>query len=597
MTWFRAMGRVIRTAFAADPLRAAIVYTFQPLLGLAPVLSALWLKMLIDAIVRADHGEAGAAGDAGVAIALVAASMVAAYVSVVVLSKIRFTLQERTSLHFERELLAMVAALPGVEHHERPEYLDKIQILQEQRAAYSMAVTAIVQNFTVLLQAAGTGILLYRVSPILLFLPVLNLISFVTDARGGAIMVEASEDSAADVRLAQEHFQTATKYSFSKEVRVFGLADEMLGRHRRAAETARTKMVKAAVRGAAWDAFGGFIAVAAHMGALAYVVYRAQHGQASVGEVVMTMRLTSMLNAQIAGIAHSTGMLVQTLQVAVRHIWLLDYARDQHAARSGEVEAPAELRGGIAFEGVSFAYPGTETEVLADVNLWLPPGAVVAVVGENGAGKSTLVKLLSRMYEPSGGRITIDGVDLAGINPAAWRSRLSAAFQDSCRFEFLLGEAVGIGDVDRINDAYQVLMASERAGAGPVLESLPAGLNTQLGRRFEGTELSGGQWQRLALARAGMRDPLLLLLDEPTANLDAEAEFALFETIARATRRARARGAVTILVSHRFSTVRMADVIVVVDGGKVLEVGGHDELMAHGGLYAELFTLQSSAYA
>ena len=371
----------------------------------------------------------------------------------------------------------------------------------------------------------------------------------------------------------------------------------MLGRHRRAAEAARTKMVRAAVRGAAWDAFGGFIAVAAHMAALAFVVYRAQHGQATLGDVVMTMRLTSMLNAQIAGIAHSTGMLVQTLQVAVRHIWLLDYSREQHAARSGEVAAPEQLRGGIAFEGVSFAYPGTETEVLSDVNRWLPPGAVVAVVGENGAGKSTLVKLLSRMYEPSSGRISVDGVDLASFNPAAWRSRLSAAFQDSCRFEFLLGETVGIGDVERINDAYQVLMASERAGAGAVLETLPAGLNTQLGRRFEGVELSGGQWQRLALARAGMRDPLVLLLDEPTANLDAEAEFALFETIARATRRARARGAVTILVSHRFSTVRMADVIVVVDGGKVLEVGGHDELMTRHGLYAELFTLQSSAYA
>jgi ATP-binding cassette subfamily B protein len=305
----------------------------------------------------------------------------------------------------------------------------------------------------------------------------------------------------------------------------------------------------------------------------------------------------SILTGQIAAIAHSTGLLVQTLQVAVRHIWLVDYSKEQHAALTGDIDAPDQLRGGIAFEGVSFAYPGSDTEVLRDVNLWLPPGAVVAVVGENGAGKSTLVKLLSRMYEPSDGRISIDGVDLAAINPASWRSRLSAAFQDSCRFEFLLGEAVGIGDVERINDAYQVLMACERAGAGAVLESLPAGLNTQLGRRFEGAELSGGQWQRLALARAGMRDPLLLLLDEPTANLDAEAEFALFETIARATRRARARGAVTMLVSHRFSTVRMADVIVVVDGGKVLEVGSHDELMARGGLYAELFSLQSSAYA
>src|SRR5207248_11266264 len=198
-------------------------------------------------------------------------------------------------------LLAMVAALPGVEHHERPEYLDKIQILQAQRAAYAQAVGAVVQNVGVLAQAGGTGFLLYHVHPLLLLLPLLNMIAFITDAKGGSIMVAASEDAASDERLAREYFQTGTSYGFAKEVRVFGMADEMLGRHRRASETARTKMVRAAVRGAAWDAFGGFIAVVAHMGALAYVVYRAQHGQASPGEVVMTMRLTSMLNAQIAG--------------------------------------------------------------------------------------------------------------------------------------------------------------------------------------------------------------------------------------------------------------------------------------------------------
>ena len=591
MIWFRAVGRVIRTAFAADPVRAAFVFIGSPVLDLSPVLGAVWLAMLFRGLEKQD------AGSAGLAAILVAGSLVVAHLMTVVMAKIRFTLQERTSLHFERELLAMVAALPGIEHHERPEYLDKLELLRDERAAFAQAVYAVTQNVGVLLQAAGTGWLLYKVHPLLLVLPVINLFSFITDARGGAIMVNAAEDSAADARLAREHFQTATTYSFAKEVRVFGLADEMLGRHRRASEAVRSIMVRAAFRGAAWEAFGGFVAVAANIGALALVVMQAQNGKADIGDLVITLRLTSMLSGQISAIANSTGMLVQTLQVAIRHIWLLDYARGQHSERSGRVPTPEQLRGGIAFEDVTFSYPGSEVEVLSGVNLWLPPGSVVAIVGENGAGKSTIVKLLSRMYQPSAGRITVDGADLADFDPAAWRLRLSAAFQDACRFEFLLGETIGIGDVDKIDDAYQILMATERAGAGQVLESLPLGLNTQLGRRFEGVELSGGQWQRLALARANMRDPLLLLLDEPTANLDAEAEFALFETIARATRRARSRGTVTMLVSHRFSTVRMADVIVVVDGGQVLEVGSHDELMTRGGLYAELFTLQSSAYA
>ncbi|MGH9010258.1 MAG: ATP-binding cassette domain-containing protein, partial [Acidimicrobiia bacterium] len=496
MIWFRAVGRVIRTAFAADPARATVVFVGSPILDLTPVLSAVWLAMLFRGLAKGD------AGSAGLAAILVAGSLVVAHLITVVMAKIRFTLQERTSLHFERELLAMVAALPGIEHHERPEYLDKLEVLRDERAAFAQAVYAITKNIGVILQAAGTGYLLFKVHPLLLALPVLNLFTFITDARSGSIMVDAAEDSAADARLAREHFEMATTYSFSKEVRVFGLADEMLGRHRRASETARSKMVRAAFRGAAWEAFGGFVAVAANIGALALVVHQAQNGQADIYDLVITLRLTSMLSGQIADIANSTGMLVQTLQVAVRHLWLLDYAREQHSERSGRVPAPEQLRGGIAFESVSFSYPGTEVEVLSDVNLWLPPGSVVAVVGDNGAGKSTLVKLLSRMYEPSAGRITVDGADLADFDPAVWRRRLSAAFQDACRFEFLLGETIGIGDVDKIDDAYQILMATERAGAGQVLESLPLGLNTQLGRRFEGVELSGGQWQRLALARA-----------------------------------------------------------------------------------------------
>jgi ATP-binding cassette subfamily B protein len=584
---------VVRTAFVASPGRAALVFTVLPLASLTVVLSGFWLKMLADGIAYHD------ADRAAMAVLAVAGSLAFQHVMVVVLSKIRFNLQERTSLRFERELLDLVAGLPGIEHHERPEYLDRIEMLRAQRAVFAQAVGAVVMNIGVVGQAVLTGVLLYQVHPVLLGLPILSMLSFITESKSGALIVDASEATAADTRLAREHFTTATSYGFSKEVRVFGLADEIVKRHRKASESARQQMVAANVKAAVWEAIGGFVAVAAHMAALVFVVWRAQQnpGLQLAGEVVLTMRLTSQLNGQIAGIAQATGLLNQTLQVALRHLWLLDYAKGIRKNLRPGGAAPDSLRGGIALENVSFTYPGTETEVLSGVNLWLPPGTVVALVGDNGAGKSTLVKLVSRCYEPTTGRITVDGVDLADIDHDAWRARVSAAFQDSARFEFLMGETVGIGDLEKLDDAYHVLTAIERAEAGSLVENYPTGLNTQLGRRFDGVELSGGQWQRLALARAAMREPLLLLLDEPTANLDAEAEFALFETIARSTQRARRLGAITLLVSHRFSTVRMADLILVVDGGKIAEVGSHHELMARRGLYSELFSLQAGAYA
>jgi len=250
-------------------------------------------------------------------------------------------------------------------------------------------------------------------------------------------------------------------------------------------------------------------------------------------------------------------------------------------------------------DGVRFTYPGTTRHVLEDVSIRIPAGAAVAVVGENGAGKTTLAKLLTRMYEPDTGAILIDGVPLAELSVEPWRVRTTATFQDFARYELRAGHVVGIGDLPRFEDDEVVLDALTRAGADHLLDALDEGLDTLLGKSFDGgRELSGGQWQNLALGRGRMReDPLLLVLDEPTASLDAPTEHALFERYLAATSEARARsGAITMIVSHRFSTVRRADLILVLNEGRIVEHGSHEQLIAARGLYAELFDLQASAY-
>jgi ATP-binding cassette subfamily B protein len=248
---------------------------------------------------------------------------------------------------------------------------------------------------------------------------------------------------------------------------------------------------------------------------------------------------------------------------------------------------------------VSFAYPGNDNLVLTNVDLFLPAGRTVAIVGDNGAGKTTLVKLLCRFYEPTTGSIAVDGTSLVRLPIDLWRSRISAGFQDFGRLQLLAREAIGVGDVERLEFDADILAALERAAAAELPAALPRGLDTQLGRDFKGgVDLSQGQWQKVALGRAMMRtSPLLVILDEPTASLDAPTEHALFERFAGAASRAAAgSGAITILISHRFSTVRMADMILVVAGGQVVEVGDHAALVRAGGLYAQLYEIQSRAY-
>jgi ATP-binding cassette subfamily B protein len=314
------------------------------------------------------------------------------------------------------------------------------------------------------------------------------------------------------------------------------------------------------------------------------------------GDVLLVLAAGSRLSAYIGATAGEIGFLTGFWMYGSRRLaWLEDYAAS--IVEVADMPAPANVRHGIRLDHVSFAYPGTSRLVLDDVSLFLPAGSVVAIVGENGAGKTTLVKLLAKMYEPTSGSILVDDVPLSRIRTDEWRSRLSGAFQDFFRFEFRARHTVGLGDVPRLDDQAAVLSAVDRAGAHDVVERLTAGLETQLGPTWPGgVEVSFGQWQKLALARGFMRDePLLLVLDEPTAALDAETEHALFERYAAAVRRGR-NGEITILVSHRFSTVRMADLIVVLNAARLAEVGTHDQLLAKGGQYSELYNIQAAAY-
>jgi ATP-binding cassette subfamily B protein len=318
---------------------------------------------------------------------------------------------------------------------------------------------------------------------------------------------------------------------------------------------------------------------------------------ASAGDVLLVLVAGSRLSAYVGAAVGELGFLRGIwLDSSRRLAWLEDFA--DSFEQDADLPVPERLDDAIRFDHVSFRYPGTDRLVLDDVDLTLPAGSVVAVVGENGAGKTTLVKLLCRMYAPTSGRILVDGTDLARLPHDAWRRHLAGALQDFFRFELPAVLTVGVGDRPRMDDRTAVSVAVDRAGATDVVDGLPAGLDTQLGPTWdEGVEVSFGQWQKLALARGFMRDePLVLVLDEPTAALDAETEHALFERYAESARRDVHNGRVTILVSHRFSTVRMADLIVVMDGARVIEVGTHDDLLARGGTYAELYSIQATAY-
>ncbi len=588
-----SMWRALKRGYEAEPLLLVVAFGLSLVTAIPDAFLALWLKLLADGVLEGRDGLViGAAIGLGVSVA-------ATWFLRVTTDRIQRRFRDRVTIALESHVAGLQASVATIEHHERREYLDRLSVLRDQVFVLDHMYMSLFSTCGWILRLGVTVGLLVWIHPALALLTLFALPTVATSAWRPGVERVAEERGASANRLARHLFMTATTAPPGKEVRVTGIGQRLVELRRQAWERWYGPVAAARWGSARWHAGGWAIFGLAYVGAVVFV--SSGLGE-SAGNVLLVLAAGSRLSAYIGATVGEIGFLRGIwLDGSRRMAWLEDYAAS--LLESADLSVPERLSSGIRLEGVSFAYPGTERLVLDDVNLELPAGLVIAIVGENGAGKTTLVKLLCKLYSPTGGRVLVDGADLARMPPDAWRARLAGAFQDFFRFEFSARHTVGLGDLPRLNDEPAVVAAVERAGAEDVVSGLVAGLETQLGPTWpEGVEVSFGQWQKLALARGFMRDdPLLLVLDEPTAALDAETEHALFERYAAASRgegngKSGRDGRITILVSHRFSTVRMADLIVVLDGSHVAEVGTHEALMDRGGQYAELYGIQAAAY-
>ncbi len=589
----RAARTMLRFAWEADQRSSILAFGLIGLEGLAQILFAFWLKLLLDGVDRGDQRPVMIAA-IGITCSIAGVTTLAYYGSLM-----RRLMSERAHHLVERRLLDLVAHIPTLDIQETPAHLAQLELLESESWEFGSVIPSILTLFTILVRIVTTLLVLLSIHPLLLLLPLFGLPALLLSSRTSNLYQLGNELAAEPSRRANYLFDLATTSAAAKELRLFRLGDEVLARFHSAHHEVQAIHQRLNMRGAALKLLTRCFFLIGFFGAIVFMVNRALAGQATAGDAVLTATLAGQVLGLVAGSAELIQFAWSSLATASRFVYLQDVATQAVRPAAGTGIVPTRLHDGIRLEGITYRYPLGESDTLHDITLDLPAGSTVALVGDNGAGKTTLVKLLAGLYIPSGGRILIDGTDLSTLDAEQWRTHVAAGFQDHARWEFIVRETVGIGDLTALDDEARVVDALERAGASDMLPTLPAGTATQLGPSWPaGVDLSGGQWQKLALGRAMMRtSPLLLLLDEPTAALDADTEHRLFERWTAAARDLRrATGAVTVLVSHRFSTVQMADLIVVLDHGRIVEQGNHAALLARGGLYAELFELQARSY-
>jgi ATP-binding cassette, subfamily B, bacterial len=587
---FRYSRRALELVWSTNRALTLALAALTLLAGVLPASVAYVGSLIVDAVVAAMRG--GAAARHVVALVVLEGALVAAIAAAqrglsLCQSLLRAQLGQRVNVMILEKALTL-----ELQHFEDSEFYDKLT--RARREASTRPLSLVTRTFGLVqngISLASYAVLLAHFSPwAVAVLLLAGLPAFVAEVKFSGDAFRLFRWRSPESRM-QMYLETViAREDHAKEVKLFRLGPRLLERYRAIFRRLYGEDRALTVRRDAWGFVLGLIATAALYGAYAWIAVSTVRRLITLGQMTMYLALFRQGQSAVSAMLSAVGgMYEDNLYLST----LYEYLETPVPAPSGAALRGPHPQEGIRFEDVSFSYPGAEAPALEHVTLQLKPGASLALVGENGSGKTTLIKLLTRLYAPTAGRILLDGRDLAEWDEAALRERIGVIFQDFVRYQMLVGENVGAGDERYFEDEARWRTAAGKGQASEFIETLPGGYHTQLGKWFrDGRELSGGQWQKVALSRAFMRTRAdILVLDEPTAAMDAQAEAEVFEHF-----RQLAHDRITILISHRFSTVRMADQIAVLNRGKIVERGTHEELMRLNGRYAHLFTLQARGY-
>ena len=500
-------------------------------------------------------------------------------------------LADRYTHHVSVEVMRKAASL-DVTVYEDPVFYDRL----ERARVQATDRLAMIQQMGRLIQQTVTAIafslVLIRYSPFLLVLLVAGILPAFLGESHFAFLTYAKNFRQTPARRQMDYLrQVGGSKEAAKELKLFNLSEYLTGRFTKLSQGIYEENVALNKRRLFWGGLLAIVGQLGYYGAYAYSIYQTIEGRYSIGDLTLitTAIMQAMANIQLA---FSTASGVADQALFLTDLLAFFEMKPGVASKVNGLPAPSPIVLGFEFQNVSFVYPGTDRRVLSNFSFTLRPGERVALIGENGQGKTTVVKLITRLYDPTEGRILLDGIDLREYDLADLHAEIGVIFQDFMRYEMTARENIAVGRIEVQHTPNEIEYAAEKSLASGVIARLAGGYDQMLGRRFEkGVDLSGGEWQKLALARAYLRDAQLLILDEPTAALDARSEFEVFERFAELT-----EDKMALLISHRFSTVRMADRIVVLEGGRLVEEGSHSQLIAVGGRYAAMFEMQAASY-